>query len=107
MCWRTFLSTIAVASQGVSNLPAVTLDEFCESFQLLFDEIASGVVFQIARFVIEPGRAAADEDFGLVQSQSIQEHQHSAQIVLNASSAEGRGRGRLDSNRLVRERLVL
>ena len=53
---------------GVSGLLAVTLDEAREGFELLFDEITSGIVFQIARFVIELCRTAADEHFRLVQS---------------------------------------
>jgi hypothetical protein len=49
----------------------VTPNKFGERFELLLDQIARGVVPQLATFVIEFGGAAADEDFRLVQCQRI------------------------------------
>lgn len=56
-----------IGPAAYSNLVTAAFDEFSESFQLLSDEIARGVVFQLASLVIELGRAVADEDLRLVQ----------------------------------------
>src|SRR5437870_2991136 len=48
-----------------SALAAVTLDEFRERRELLLDEIAGRLVFQLARLLIHPRGRVADEDLRL------------------------------------------
>src|SRR5262245_65669722 len=90
----------ALTKPRASGPAAVALDEGREGVELLLDQPARGLVLELAGLLVEPRRAAADENFRLVQREGVEETQHLAQVVLNAGAAHRPGRGRLDGDRL-------
>src|SRR3954468_12968839 len=87
----------AMTSQKcASRLPAVSLDELRECLKLLLDEVARGLVLDLAGLLVEFLGATANENFRLVERQRVEEHHHPPQVVLHAAAAERPRRHRLD-----------
>src|SRR5262245_55594483 len=81
-------------------------NEFLERFQLLLYQIARRLVLQFSGLLIELRRAVPYKDLWLVEGERVEEHHHSTQVILNASTTKRPGRGRLDGDWLSCKRLV-
>src|SRR4051812_18613786 len=89
------LAALAPQGDGENLFLPESLDELPKALQLLLDEIARGLVFDLAGLVVELGREIADEDFWLVERERVQKHQRLAQIVLHPPAAQRSGRSGL------------
>src|SRR4051812_11870742 len=91
--WRALIADRRIRARSKSGrqpsgLAAKLPDEGGKGRQLLLDEIAGGLVFQLAGLFVKLRSAIADEDFRLVEREGIEKHHCPAQVVLHPRSAD-------------------
>src|SRR5262245_13077572 len=72
-----------------------------EGGELLADKADRLLVGDFAGLGIDPGRAVADEDFGLVESDRVEKDHRPAQVVLHAAAAKSAVCSRLQGHRFA------